>query len=101
MHFLFYFGMFYFACLAQWMVLKRMTAEVNQHLPESEQFPTSLWAFSPRTARAPLNQIKIWRLHRQLFRESYLPWLFLCTWALLILFLVLCVQFDRSHSIAH
>jgi hypothetical protein len=101
MYILFYFGILYSACLAQWMVLKRMTREVNQYLPDGEQFPTSVWAFSPRTARAPLNQIKIWRLHRQFFRESYLPWLYLATWALIILFFVLCVQFDRSHSIAH
>ncbi len=101
MHFLFYFGIFYSSCLAQWMVLKRMTTEVNQHLPDGEQFPTSLWTFSPRTARAPINQIRIWRLHRQFFRESHLPWLYLATWVLMILFFVLCVQLDRSHSIAH
>jgi hypothetical protein len=46
-------------------------------------------------------EIKIWRLHRQFFRESYLPWLNLAAWVLMIVFFVLCVQFDRSHSIAH
>ncbi len=99
MQILFYFGIFYVACLVQWMVLKRMTREVNQYLPDGEQFPTSLWAVSPRTVRAPINQIRIWRLHRQFFSESYLPWLYLVTWGVLILFLLLCVQFDRSHSI--
>jgi hypothetical protein len=98
---LFYFGTFYLAGLAQWMVLKRITKEVNQHLPDSEQYTTSIWGFSPRSARAPINAIKIWRLHRQFFRESYLGWLYLATWVLMILFFVLCVQFDRSHSIAH
>ena len=97
---LFYFGIFYSACLAQWMVLKRMTREVNQRLPDSEQFLTSVWAFSSRTARAPTNQIKIWRLHRQFFPESYLPWLYLASWVLMILVFVFCVQFDRSHSVA-
>src|SRR5277367_3366089 len=93
-----YFGTFYLTGLAQWMVWKRITTEVNQHLPVSEQYPTSVWSFSARTARAPINQIKIWRLHRRLFRESYLRWLYLATWVLMILFFVLCVQFDRSHS---
>jgi hypothetical protein len=100
MGFLFYFGIFYSAGLAQWMVWKRITREVNQQLPDSEQYPTSVWSFSPRTARAPINQIKIWRLHRQFFRESYLRSLFLATWVVMILFFVLVVQFDRSHSIA-
>jgi hypothetical protein len=98
---LFYFGIFYSAGLAQWMVWKRITREVNQHLPDSEQYPTSVWAFSRRSARAPINQIKIWRLHRQFFRESYLRLLYLATWVLMILFFVLGLQFDRSHSIAH
>jgi hypothetical protein len=98
---LFYFGTFYFAGLAQWTVWKRITREVNQHLPASEQYPTSVWSFSPRTARAPINQIKIWRQHRLLFRKSYLRWLYLATWVVMILFFVLCVQFDRSHSIVH
>jgi hypothetical protein len=101
MSILFYFGIFYLAGLAQWMFLKRMARQVNQLLPDCEQFPTSLWVFSPRTARAPINQIRIWRLHRQFFRESYLPWLYLATWVLMILFFVLCLQFDRSHSIVH
>jgi hypothetical protein len=101
MHFLIYFGIFYSACLAQWIVLKRMITQVNQYLSDGEQFPTSLWAISPRTSRAPINQIRIWRLHRQLFPESYLPWLYLAIWALIILSSLLCVQFDRSHSIAH
>jgi hypothetical protein len=101
MDILFYFGIFYSAGLAQWMVWKRITREVNQHLPDCEQFPTSVWAFSPRSARAPINQIKIWRLHRQLFRESYLRLFYLATWVLMILFFVLCAQFGRSHSIVH
>ena len=98
---LFYFGIFYLAGLAQWMVLKRLTKEVNQHLPDSEQYATSMWTFSPRSVRSPINEIKIWRLHRQFFPESYLPWVHLATWVLMIVFFVLCVQFDRSHSIAH
>ena len=98
---LFYFGIFYLAGLAQWMVWKRITREVNQHLPDSEQYPTSVLAFSPRSSQSPINQFKIWQLHRQFFRNSYLRWLYLATLALMILFLGLCVQFDRSHSIAH
>jgi hypothetical protein len=39
---LFYFGVFYLAGLAHWMVLKRITKEVNQHLPDSEQYATSI-----------------------------------------------------------
>src|ERR1700691_3991163 len=100
---LFYFGTFWLAGLAQWMVLKRITREVNEHLSDGEQYTTSMWAFSPRSARSPINEIKIWRLHRQFFRESYLPWLYLyfATWVLMIVFFVLCVQFNRSHSVAH
>jgi hypothetical protein len=98
---LFYFGTFWLAGLAQWMVLKRITREVNEHLPDGEQYTTSMWAFSPRSARSPINEIKIWRLHRQFYRESYLPWFHLATWILMIVFFILCVQFDRSHSIAH
>ena len=98
---LFYFGIFYLAGLARWMVLKRIIKEINQHLPDSEQYPTSVWAFSPRSFQSPINEIKIWRLHRQFFRESYLRWLHLASWVLMILFWVLCWQFDRSHSIAH
>ena len=101
MEILFYFGTFYFAGLAQWMVLKRITNQVNQHLPYSEQYVASIWAFSPRSVRSPINEIKVWRLHRQFFPESCLPWLHLATWVLMIVFFVLCVQFDRSHSIAH
>ena len=53
MHILLYFGIFYSSCLAQWIVLKRMTTEVNQHLPDSEQFPTSVWAlFAEDSSRA-------------------------------------------------
>ena len=98
---LFYFGIFYSACLAEGMVFRRITREVNQHLPECEQYPTSMWSFSRRSARSPINQIKIWRLHRQLFCKSYLRWLYLVNWVLMILFFVLCAQFGRSHSIAH
>jgi hypothetical protein len=98
---LFYFGIFYSAGLAQWMVWKRITGEVNQQIPDSEQYTISVWSFSPKSARAPINQIRIWRLHRQFFRESYLRFLYLATWALMILFFVLSLQFDRAHSIAH
>ena len=99
---LFYFGIFYLAALARWMVLKRIAKDVNQYLPDSEQYPTSLLAFSPRSLQSPINEIiKIWRLHRQFFRESYLRWLHLATWVLMIVFFVLCVQSDRSHSIVH
>ena len=77
------------------------TSQVNQHLPYSEQSVASIWAFSPRSVRSPINEIKVWRLHRQFFPESYLPWLHLATWVLMIVFFALCVQFDGSHSIAH
>ncbi len=96
----FYFGMFYLAGLARWMVLKRIAKDVNQYLPDREQYPTSLLAFSPRSLQSPINEINIRRLHRQFFHESYLRWLHLATWVLMIVFLVLCVQFDRSHSFA-
>jgi hypothetical protein len=92
---LFYFGIFYSAGLAQWMVWKRITREVNQHLPDSEQYSTSLWAIH-RSARAPTNQFKIWRLHRQFYRESYLRWLFLATLVMMILFFILTVLADRA-----
>jgi hypothetical protein len=98
---LFYFGIFFAASLAQWMVWKRITKEVNQHLPDSEQYPTSVLAFSPRSSQSPINRYKIWQLHRKSFHKSYLRWLYLATLVLMVLFLVLCVQFDRSHSIAH
>jgi hypothetical protein len=98
---LFYFEIFCLAGLAHWMVLKRITKEVNQHLPDGEQYAASMWSFSPRSVRSPVNEIRIWRLHRQFFRQSYLPWLCLATWILMIVFFVLCVQFDRSHSVAH
>ncbi|MGA8683241.1 MAG: hypothetical protein WB623_02470, partial [Candidatus Sulfotelmatobacter sp.] len=54
---LFYFGIFYLAGLAQWMVLKRITNEVNQHLPYGEQYVAKIWAFSPRSVRSPINEI--------------------------------------------
>jgi hypothetical protein len=101
MEILLYFGTFWFAGLAQWMVLKRITNQVNQYLPYDEQYVASIWAFSPRSVRSPINEIKVWRLHRQFFPESFLPWIHLATWALMIVFFVLCVQLDRSHSIAH
>ena len=99
MEILLYFGTFFFAGLAQRTILKRITSQVNQHLPFGEQFVASIWAFSPRSVRSPINEIKVWRLHRQFFPESYLPWLHLATWVLMIVLGVLCVQFDRSHSI--
>jgi hypothetical protein len=98
---LFYFGTFYFTGLAQWMVLKRITNQVNQCLPYSEQYVASMWAFSPRSVRSPINEIKVWRLHRQFFPESYLPWLHLATWVLMIVLFILCAQFNRSHAIVH
>jgi hypothetical protein len=94
---LFYFGVFYSAGLAQWMVWKRITREVNHRLPDSEQYSTSLWAFQ-RSARAPLNQFKIWQLHRQFYRESNLRLLFLAALAVMILFFGLTVLTDvASH----
>jgi hypothetical protein len=101
MEILFYFGTFYFAGLAHWMVLKRITSQVNQHLPYGEQYVAKVLAFSPRTVLSPINEIKVWRLHRQFFPESYLPWLHFATVVLMIILFLLCVQFDRSHSIAH
>jgi len=101
MDILFYFGIFFSAGLAQWEVCKRMAREVNQHLPDSEQFSTSRFAFSPRSSRSPINQIKLWRLHRRFFPASYLPFLYLAIWVLLILFWGLCLQFDRSHPLVH
>jgi hypothetical protein len=101
MEILFYLGTFYFAGLAHWMVLKRITSQVNQHLPCGEQYVAKVLAFSPRTVLSPINEIKVWRLHRQFFPVSYLPWLQLATVVLMIVFFLLCVQFDRSHSIAH
>jgi hypothetical protein len=100
MEILLYFGTCYVAGLAQWMVLKRITNQVNQHLPYSEQYVATIWTFSRRSVRSPINEIRVWRLHRQFFPESYLPWLHLATWILMIVFLVLSVQFDRAHSIA-
>jgi hypothetical protein len=97
---LFYFGIFYSAGLGQWMVWRRIVREVNQHLPDAEQYPTSVLAFSPRSSQSPINQFKIWQLHRQFFRKSYLRSLYLTTWVLMIVFLGLCVHFDRSHAIA-
>ena len=93
---LIYFGIFYSAGIAQWLVWKRMTREVNQHLPESEQYATAMWTFSRKSARAPTNQLKIWQLHRQFFRESYLRLLLLVTLALMILFFALTVFADRQ-----
>jgi hypothetical protein len=95
-----YFGIFYSACLAEWMVLKRMAREVNQYLPESEQYITSVWSFSPRTARAPGNQYRIWQLHRQFFPESYLRWLLLASLVLMVLFFGLTGFADRQ-AISH
>jgi hypothetical protein len=95
MEVLFYFGIFYLTGLAQWMLWKRITREVNQHLPDSEQYSTSLWAFQ-RSARAPTNQFKIWQLHRQFYGESYLRLLFLAILVLMILFFILTVSADRA-----
>lgn len=100
MEILFYLGIFFSATLAQWIVLKRIIREVNQYLPNDEQYPASVLAFSPRSTRSPINQIKVWRLHRQLFPESCLPFLYLAIWVVLILFWGLCLHFDRAHSIS-
>jgi hypothetical protein len=96
---LFYFGMFFLSGLTQWKAWKRIAREVNQYLPAGEEYPTSRWAFSPRSLSSPMNQIKLWRLHRQFFPESYLRWVILATWVLMIVFWVLCWQFDRVHSV--
>jgi hypothetical protein len=90
-----YFVLFYSAGLAQWMVWKRITTEVNHHLPDNEQYSTSMWAFQ-RSARGPINQFKIWRLHRQFYRESYLRWLFLAMLGLMILFFWLTFSADMA-----
>ena len=100
MNFVIYFGIFCSAAATQWMVLTRIAREVNPHLLAGEEYPTSRWAFSPRSLRSPMNQIKLCRLHRQFFPESYLRWVLVATWVMMILFFVLGWQFDRSHSIA-
>ena len=100
MEIIFYFGTFYFAGVAQWMVLKRITNQVNQHLPYSEQYVASIWAFSPRSVRSPINEIKVWRLHRQFFPESYLRLLLLASFVLMILFFGLTVFADRQ-AVSH
>jgi hypothetical protein len=81
------------------VVWKRIARQVNQYLPAGEEYPTSRWAFSPKSLRSPINQIKLYRLHRQFFPDSYLRWLILATWVLMILFWVLCLQFDHSHTL--
>jgi hypothetical protein len=82
------------------MVWKQIIREVNRRLPESEQYPTSVRTFSPRSSQSPINQFKIWRLHRQFFRESYLRWLFLAILALMILFFGLTVFADRRQVVS-
>jgi hypothetical protein len=69
---LFYFGIFYLAALAQWMVLKRITKEINQLLPDGEQYTTSMWAFSPRSARSPINEpTSPWDRLQRLARRNF------------------------------
>jgi hypothetical protein len=46
------------------------------------------------------HQLKLCRQHRQYFPESYLRWVILATWVLMIVFWMLCWQFDHSHTIA-
>jgi hypothetical protein len=66
-----YLGIFFSAGLIQTLIWSRITREVNQHLPDSEQYSISVWALR-RSARGEFNQFKIWQLHRHFFRDSYL-----------------------------
>ena len=91
---LFYFGIFYLAGLAHWMVLKRITKEVP---PDSQNSTAAMMVSHPPGSSTANN---FGHVSAVLPRE--LPsWLCLATWVLMIVFFVLCVQFDRSHSVAH
>lgn len=81
-----YIGIFFSGGLTQTLVWNRITGEVNQRLPESEQYSISVWALK-RSARGAFTQVKIWRLHRQFFRNSHLRLLFLATLVLTILWM--------------
>jgi hypothetical protein len=83
-----YLGIFFSGGVAQTLVWNRITSEVNQRLPDSEQYSISVWALR-RSARGPFNQFKIWQLHRQFFRDSNLRLLFLATLVLTILWMFL------------
>jgi hypothetical protein len=55
----------------QTFVWNRIAGEVDQHLPENEQYSLSRWSFW-RSAWASFNWFRIWRSHRRLFPDSYL-----------------------------
>jgi hypothetical protein len=95
-----YFVIFFLVALAHWIVTKRMTRQVNQHLPESEQystaiFPSSTLAFQ-RSARSPVYQFRIFQLHRQFFPESSLRWFWFATLILMIIFFALTAIADHQ-----
>ena len=58
--------------LIQMFVWNRITRQVNEHLPENEQYSLSIWSLR-RSAKGEINQFRIWRTHRRFFPDSYLP----------------------------
>jgi hypothetical protein len=93
-----YFGIFFSVALVHWRITKRMTKQVNQRLPESERYSTSIFAFQ-RSARSPVYQYRIFQLHRYFFPESSLRWSFLATFILMIIFFALTAFADHQQRV--
>lgn len=68
---LIYLCVFFSGGLVQTLVWNRITREVNQCLPDDEQYSVSIWSLR-RPARGGFNQLQIWSAHRRFFPESYL-----------------------------
>jgi hypothetical protein len=78
-----YLGIFCSGGLINAFLWNRIARRVNQHLPENEQYSLSIWSIR-RNAVDELNQLRIWRLHREFFPDSYLRLWFTVTMVLTV-----------------
>ena len=82
MRFFVYFSVLFAGGAVLMFIRNRMVHEVNQRLPDDEQFSLSIWALE----RSPgYNHFKIWRTHQQFYRASFLR-----LWYATALILTLC-----------
>jgi len=72
LRFVSYLCILFFGGVAERFVWTRITKQVNQHLPRDKEYSLSIWTLW-RSAWGEFNQFRIWRTHRRLFPDSYLP----------------------------
>jgi hypothetical protein len=89
---LLYFGLLFFGVLIKTLIWNRVTRQVNQQLPENEQYSLSMWSLRKSNV-GEFNQFRIWRTHRRLFPDSYLRLSYATTLILTLLWFFSAIRF--------